>query len=92
MTLQQNPRGDCTVASDRGEPEDMRAILLKALDDLGAVRTVASDSGPGSQDSNGAFRQELHCLTLDGKPMFLVMSTSSASNRRPLMASLGADD
>lgn len=92
VTLQQGPRGDCTVVSDRGDPEDLRAAVLKALDDAGALRRVAQDSGAGSQDSNGSFRQELHCLTVDGKPMFLVMSTSSARNRRPLMASLGADE
>ena len=91
VTLQQGAHGDCTVTSDRGQPEELREALLKSLDDAGASRTVASDTGEGSQDSNGSFRQELHCLTLDGQSMFLVMSTSSARNRPRLMASLGSD-
>jgi hypothetical protein len=81
----------CTVLAKAGEPEELREAVLRALDDEGAVRTVVSDSGAGSRDSSGAFRQELHCLTLNGRAMFLVMSTSSASNRPRLMASLGAD-
>ncbi|MBX9616542.1 MAG: hypothetical protein K2X25_13170 [Caulobacteraceae bacterium] len=83
--------GACTVTSADGEPEQLRDAVLAALDDLGATRTVASDSGAGSQDSNGSFRQELQCLVLDGEDLFLVMSTSSARNRPRLIASLGRD-
>jgi len=89
--LQEETNGSCTIGSIRGDPEELREAVLKALDDLGAARTTASDSGAGSRDSNGSFRQELHCLTLDGEALFLVMSTSSASNRPKLMASLGRD-
>lgn len=89
--LQEEPNGTCTVGSASGDPEDLREAVLKALDDVGATRTTVSDTGAGSQDSNGSFRQELQCLTLDGQALFLVMSTSSARNRRPLMASLGRD-
>ena len=89
--LQEETNGSCTIGSIRGDPEELREAVLKSLDDLGAARTTASDSGAGSRDSNGSFRQELHCLTLDGEALFLVMSTSSASNRPKLMASLGRD-
>lgn len=91
VALQQDAGGACTIVSRAGDPEDLREAILKALDDQGAVRTTVSDTGRGSQDSNGPFRQELHCLTLDGQPMFLIMSTSDAANRVRLMASLGAD-
>lgn len=91
VALTEDARGACTVAAKAGDPEELRVAVLEALDKGGAVRTVASDTGAGSQDSNGAFRQELHCLTLDGQAMYLVMSTSSAPNRARLMASLGAD-
>ena len=92
VALQQDASGGaCTIVAKAGDPEELREAILKALDDQGAVRTVASDTGRGSQDSNGPFRQELHCLNLNGQPMFLVMSTSSAVNRARLMASLGAD-
>ena len=89
--LQEETNGSCTVGSVRGDPDELREAVLKALDDLGAARTTASDTGAGSHDSNGAFRQELHCMTLDGQALFLVMSTSSANNRPKLMASLGRD-
>ncbi|MES2861659.1 MAG: hypothetical protein V4701_09310 [Pseudomonadota bacterium] len=88
----QEGSGSCTVTSTSGDPEQLREAVLKALEDQGATRTTASDSGEGSRDTNGAFRQELHCLTLDGEALFLVMSTSSASNRPRLMASLGRDE
>lgn len=89
--LQEETNGSCTVGSVRGDPDELREAMLKALGDLGAARTTASDTGAGSRDSNGAFRQELHCLTLDGQALFLVMSTSSATNRPKLLASLGRD-
>lgn len=91
VDLAEDGRGVCTVTAARGEPEQLREAVIVALDEQGAVRTVASDSGAGSRDSGGPFRQELHCLSLDGQPMFLVLSTSSASNRPRLMASLGRD-
>jgi len=81
----------CTVTATGGDPEDLRASVLETLDGLNVIRSVRSDTGPGSRDSNGNFRQELHCLTLNGEALFLVMSTSSASNRARLMASLGRD-
>ena len=89
--LQEEPNGSCTVGAVRGEPEELREAVLKALDDLGAAKTTASDTGAGSRDSNGSFRQELHCMTLDGQALFLVMSTSSSNNRPKLLASLGRD-
>lgn len=81
----------CTVTATAGDPEDLRVAVLETLDDLGATRAVRSDSGAGSRDSGGSFRQELHCLTLNGEAVFLLMSSSSARNRPPLMASIGRD-
>lgn len=81
----------CTVTASAGDPADLRTSVLETLDGLNATRVVRSDSGAGSRDSGGDFRQELHCLTLNGEALFLVMSTSSASNRPRLMASLGRD-
>ncbi len=81
----------CTVTATAGDPEDLRTSVLETLDGLSATRIVRSDTGAGSRDSNGDFRQELHCLTLNGEALFLVMSTSSAPNRARLMASLGRD-
>lgn len=74
----------CTVTATAGDPEDLRVAVLETLDDLDAIREVRSDSG-------GSFRQELHCLTLNGEALFLLMSSSSARNRPPLMASIGRD-
>ena len=81
----------CTVTATAGDPGDLRAAVLETLDGLNVTRSVRSDTGAGSHDSNGDFRQELHCLSLNGEALFLVMSTSSARNRAPLMASLGRD-
>jgi hypothetical protein len=91
VTLEQDRLGFCTVSSTRGDPEELRAAVLAALSEMGVAQMVKSDSGPGSRDSSGSFRQELICLTIDAKPAFLVMSTSSERNRKRLMASFGLD-
>lgn len=91
LTLEEDARGSCTLVSERGKAPDLRAAVLTTLADMGVTDVVRQDSGPGSRDVNGDFRQELHCLTVDGKALFLVMSTSTARNRRPLMASFGRD-
>lgn len=91
LTLEEDARGSCTLVSDRGKAPELRAAVLATLADMGVTDVVRQDSGPGSRDVNGDFRQELHCLTVDGQAFFLVMSTSTARNRRPLMASFGRD-
>jgi len=91
VALEQDERGACTVSAERGDPEALRTAVLNTLSEMGVAQVTRSDSGAGSQDSLGSFRQELVCLTLDGKPAFLVMSTSSARNRKRLMASFGLD-
>lgn len=91
LTLEEDARGACTLVSERGKAPELRSALLATLADMGVTDVVRQDSGPGSRDVNGDFRQELHCLAIDGKALFLVMSTSTARNRRPLMASFGRD-
>lgn len=91
ITLREEANGACTIIATRGDPDRLRAEMLTVLTEAGAVSEVKSDTGPGSSDSNGSFRQELHCLTLNGRPLFLVMSSSAARNRPRLMASLGSD-
>lgn len=91
LTLEEDARGSCTLVSERGDAEALRAAVLTTLADMQVTDVVRQDSGPGSRDVNGDFRQELHCLTVDGRSVFLVMSTSKARNRRPLMASFGVD-
>jgi len=91
VTLEQDRLGFCTVSSIQGDPEELRAAVLATLSEMGVSQVAKADSGPGSRDSNGSFRQELICLTIDEKPAFLVMSTSSERNRKRLMASFGLD-
>lgn len=91
VTLKEEASDACTIIVTRGDPDDLRAEVLSVFTEAGASSQVRSDTGPGSSDSNGSFRQELHCLTLNGKPLFLLMSSSSARNRPRLMASLGPD-
>lgn len=91
VTLQEDAIGSCTIVVSHGDPEGLREEMLKVFDEAGARHTLRSDSGRGSRDSNGSFRQELHCIVLDGRPLYLLMSSSSASNRPKLMASLGDD-
>jgi len=91
VTLKEDPGGSCTIMAARGEPERLRAEMLGVFSEAGATSTVSLDTGVGSRDSNGNFRQELHCLTLNGRPLYLLMSSSTASNRPRLMASLGSD-
>lgn len=91
LSLEEDARGACTLVSERGKADELRQAVLTTLADMGVTDVVRQDSGEGSRDANGDFRQELHCLTIDGKAAFLVMSTSSARNRRPLMASFGPD-
>ena len=91
VTLKEEANGACTIIASRGDPEGLRVEMLAVFATTGALREVKSDTGPRSSDSNGSFRQELHCLNLNGKPLFLLMSSSSARNRPRIMASLGAD-
>ena len=92
VTLREDSIGSCTITVTGGDPEGLRADMLEVLAENGARLVPRQDTGPGSTDSLGSFRQELHCVTLDGVPMFLVMSTSSARNRPRMMASLGRDE
>lgn len=91
VTLREDAIGSCTVVVTAGDPEGLRTEMLNVFDRITAVRIVQSDSGAGSADSNGSFRQELHCITLNGQPLYLLMSSSSERNRPRLMASLGRD-
>jgi len=91
VTLKEEANDACTLIVTRGDPDELRAEMLTVFTEAGAVSEVRSDSGPGSSDSNGSFRQELHCLTLNGRPLFLLMSSSTARNRPRLMVSLGPD-
>lgn len=91
VTLKEEANDACTLIVTRGDPDELRVEMLTVFTEAGAVSEVRSDSGPGSSDSNGSFRQELHCLTLNGRPLFLLMSSSTARNRPRLMVSLGPD-
>lgn len=91
VTLLEDASGSCTVVVSHGDSEGLREEILKVFDESGAGRTVRSDSGAGSRDTPVTFRHELHCIVLDGRPLYLLMSSSSASNRPKLMASLGDD-
>lgn len=91
VTLKEEANDACTLIVTRGDPDELRAEMLTVFTEAGAVSEVRSDSGPGSSDSNGSFRQELRCLTLNGRPLFLLMSSSTARNRPRLMVSLGPD-
>ncbi|WP_312146259.1 hypothetical protein [Brevundimonas sp.] len=91
VTLKEEANDACTLIVTRGDPDELRAEMLTVFTQAGAVSEVRSDSGPGSSDSNGSFRQELHCLTLNGRPLFLLMASSTARNRPRLMVSLGPD-
>ena len=81
----------CTVVADRGDAAALRMQVADVLARRATQVRVLSDSGPGSRDSNGDFRQEAWCMRVDGQPLFLVMSSSEAPNRRRLMASFGLD-
>lgn len=91
VILREDSPGSCTITVTKGDPEGLRADMLAVMAENGAQLVPRQDTGPGSTDSNGSFRQELHCVTLDGTPMYLLMSTSSARNRPRMMASLGRD-
>lgn len=91
VTLKEEANDACTLIVTRGDPDELRAEMLTVFTEAGAVSEVRSDSGPGSSDSNGSFRLELRCLTLNGRPLFLLMSSSTARNRPRLMVSLGPD-
>ena len=92
VTLQEDRSGSCTITVTGGDPDGLRTDMLEVMAENGARLVPRQDTGPGSMDSNGSFRQELHCVTLDGTPMYLLMSTSSARNRARMMASLGRDE
>lgn len=77
----------CYLKVGFGRAQALRAMALEILSQDGPVQTV-SDSGPGSSDSGGPFRQELLCLTLGGRPVTALMSTSEDRKRSPLQLTL----
>jgi hypothetical protein len=91
VSLETGSRGECTIRSTHGDPQALRKAVLDALQSAGAQPRSIQDSGLGSRDSIGHFRQETHCLTLNGRPGYLVMSTSGERNRPKLQASIGVD-
>lgn len=90
VTLEENTSGSCVISVERGDSEGLRDEMLKVFDENGAHRTVRADSGEGSRDSH-VFRHELHCITLDGRSLFLMMSSSSVPHRPKFWVSIGID-
>ena len=81
----------CYLVAPRGDPDRLREAVLATLRRVGGDPRVRFDSGPGSRDSLGAFRQESWCFAVDGRPAGLVMSTSSVRRRHAMQASLFID-
>lgn len=77
----------CYMQVGLGDAEALRAMALDVLAAQGPVRTIF-DSGPGSRDSGGAFRQETHCVRIGDRDFAAVISTSSNRKRPPLQLSL----
>ena len=90
VTISTNGKS-CTVRSIDGRAEALRQAVLESLQAAGAAPASAFDSGAGGQDSAGLFRQERYCMTLDGRPAWLLMSTSATRGRIPLQATMALE-
>jgi hypothetical protein len=77
------PQVGCYTRVIHGKAEALRSMALELLAAEGPVRPVF-DSGPGSRDSIGSFRQESHCVRIAGRPWAVLISTSE-ERRRPAM-------
>lgn len=84
MTEPAEPRA-CTVTASSGDRDDLREAVLTAFQSAGTEAHVLQDSGPGSRDSSGDYRQEAHCVSVEGQPLAAVLSTSTEDFRRPLL-------
>lgn len=91
VSLESELNGACTIRAKNGDRDVLRTTLLEALTKAGLRPRALQDSGPGSRDSIGDFRQELHCLTIVDRPGYLVLSTSTERRRPKLQATLGLD-
>ncbi len=95
--VQLTPRGGCYFRINRGDADKLRLAALSALAAAGAAPLAdnAFDSGPGSRDSTGPFRQERYCLDGEAKglPLGVVISTAKGGRRPALqMTLLAAND
>ena len=80
----------CYMGVEQGDPDKLRAMVLEMLAAEGRVGTLF-DSGPGSRDSQGSFRQETHCAKVGGKMTVALISTSDHRKRPRLQLSLVDD-
>ena len=94
--VQMTPRGGCYFRMDRGDGEKLRLAVLGALTAAGAgpLAENAFDSGPGSRDSAGPYRQERYCLDGQAKrlPLAIVISTGARPHPALQMTLLAAND
>jgi len=80
----------CYLRVAQGDPEALRAMVLDLLAAEGPVGKLF-DSGAGSRDSLGSFRQETHCAKVGGKTTVALISTSDHRKRPRLQLSLVDD-
>lgn len=81
------PQVGCYMRVMDGDPERLREMALSLLATEAPTPPLV-DSGPGSRDSVGSFRQESHCVTIGGRRMAVLISTSSAPRRPKMQLSL----
>ena len=80
----------CYMRVQQGDPDKLRAMVLDLLAAEARVETLF-DSGPGSRDSLGSFRQETHCAKVGGQTTAALISTSDHHKRPRLQLSLVND-
>jgi hypothetical protein len=80
----------CYLRVGQGDAVQLRAMVLELLGAEGRLSPLF-DSGPGSRDSQGAFRQESYCVRVGGRSTVALLSTSDHRKRPPLQLSLVDD-
>jgi hypothetical protein len=90
VELSQKNGSGCYMRVGLGDTDQLRVMVLGVLAAEGRVGKLF-DSGPGSRDSSGSFRQETHCATLGGKTTIALISTSNDRKRPRLQLSLVDD-
>ncbi len=99
VQIQETDTGGCYLRvvgamSNTGVPDAarFRQAALDILTSAAGPLQLRSDSGPGFNDPIGKNRQESYCVTLRGRPAWLVISTSSAvMTKAILQVSMGWD-
>lgn len=79
----------CYLSVKDGSGAALRAMVLELLTAEGPIRTL-TDAPREAPDGKATFREERFCAQLGGRPVFALMTSGEARQRRKLQLTLAA--